>query len=69
MDEELINAALPAIKESEQEEAREAWQKKFGTAPQDAKEKTKQVRFLQLREFGLDVIFKLLRLDDYGDLF
>jgi regulatory protein len=62
--EELISAALPALKESELEAAREVWQKKFGTAPLDAKEKAKQVRFLQSRGFSMDAIFKVLRLDD-----
>ena len=60
----LINAALPALKETELAAAREVWQRKFGTAPQDEKEKAKQVRFLQSRGFSLDVIFKVLRHDD-----
>jgi len=62
--EELISAALPALKESELAAARDVWQRKFGTAPQDEKEKAKQVRFLQSRGFSLDAIFKVLRLDD-----
>jgi regulatory protein len=62
--EELISAALPELKDSELAAAREVWQKKFGTAPQDEKEKARQVRFLQSRGFGFDVIFKVLRLDD-----
>ncbi|MGB8410656.1 MAG: RecX family transcriptional regulator [Gallionella sp.] len=40
------------------------WKKKFGTAPQDDKEKAKQVRFLQSRGFSLDAIFKVLRIND-----
>ncbi len=62
--EELISAALPELKGSELEAAREVWQKKFGVAPQDAKEKAKQARFLQSRGFALDVIFKVLRTSD-----
>ena len=62
--EELISAALPALKESEPEAAREVWQRKFGSLPQDAKEKARQVRFLQSRGFSLETIFKVLRLDD-----
>src|SRR5665647_941990 len=57
--EELISAALPALKESELAAAREVWQRKFGTAPQDEKEKAKQVRFLQSRGFSLGAIFKV----------
>ena len=59
--EELIAAALPALKESELEAARDVWQKKFGAAPQDAKEKSRQIRFLQSRGFGFEVIFQVLR--------
>jgi regulatory protein len=62
--EELINAALPALKNSELEAAREVWQKKFGVSPQDQKEKSKQMRFLQSRGFSMDVIFKVLRTSD-----
>jgi regulatory protein len=62
--EELISAVLPELEESELEVAREVWRKKFGTAPQNEKEKAKQVRFLQSRGFSLDAIFKVLRLDD-----
>jgi regulatory protein len=61
---ELIEAALPALKESELETARDVWQRKFGTLPQDAREKARQMRFLQSRGFGFDVIFKVLRTSD-----
>jgi regulatory protein len=57
---ELIADALPGLKDSELETARDVWQRKFGTFPQDAKEKAKQMRFLQSRGFGFDVIFKVL---------
>lgn len=62
--EELISAALPELKDSELEAARVVWKKKFGAAPQDEKQKARQVRFLQSRGFSLDAIFKVLRLDD-----
>lgn len=62
--EELISAALPELKDSELAVVREVWKKKFGVAPHDEKEKAKQVRFLQSRGFSLDVVFKVLRLDD-----
>ena len=60
--EELVSAALPALKESELEAARSVWQRKFGALPQDDKEKARQVRFLQSRGFGYDVIFQMMRL-------
>ncbi len=59
--EELISAALPELKASELATAHEVWKRKFGTLPQDAKEKARQVRFLQSRGFGFDVIFQVLR--------
>ena len=37
------------------------WQRKFGKAPIDEKEKARQVRFLQSRGFALSAILKLLR--------
>jgi regulatory protein len=60
--EELIEAELPALKETELEAAREVWQRKFGVAPQDAKEKARQMRFLQSRGFSMEVILKVLKL-------
>ena len=37
------------------------WQRRFGTAPANDREKARQVRFLQSRGFELSAIFKLLR--------
>jgi len=62
--EELIGEALPSLKGSELDAARSVWQKKFGALPQDAREKARQVRFLQSRGFGFDVIFQVLRLTE-----
>ena len=62
--EELIDAALPALKESELAAAREVWQRKFSSPPKDQKEKARQMRFLQSRGFSIEVIFKLLRNGD-----
>jgi regulatory protein len=59
--ENLIAEAMPQLKETELDAAREVWQKKFGVLPQDAKEKARQIRFLQSRGFSMDVIFKVLR--------
>ncbi|MGB9092640.1 MAG: recombination regulator RecX [Gallionella sp.] len=66
--EDLIGAVLPELKETELEAARQVWQRKFGALPQDAREKARQMRFLQSRGFGLDVIFQVLRqAPDSGD--
>ena len=59
--EELINAALPELKDSEVDAAHSVWQRKFGRLPQDAREKARQMRFLQSRGFSLDTIFRVLR--------
>lgn len=59
--ENLIEAAMPQMKASELDAARAVWQKKFGSLPQDSREKARQVRFLQARGFALDVVFKVLR--------
>ena len=65
--EELIGDVLPGLKESELDAARNVWQKKFGVLPQDTNEKARQVRFLQSRGFGFDVIFQVLRTSDVED--
>lgn len=59
--ENLIAAALPNIRENEQESAREVWRKKFGTMPADAKELGRQMRFLMGRGFTAEVIHQVLR--------
>jgi len=65
--EELIGDVLPGLKQTELDAARNVWQKKFGALPQDDKEKARQVRFLQSRGFGFDVIFQVLRTSDAED--
>ena len=59
--ENLIGDAIPQLKETELDTARDVWQKKFGVLPQDQKEKARQVRFLQSRGFSLEVVFKVLK--------
>jgi regulatory protein len=59
--ENLIADAMPQLKETELDAARDVWQRKFGVQPQDSKEKAKQIRFLQSRGFSMEVIFNLLK--------
>lgn len=66
IDEDLINDALPHMRDTELEAARSIWQRKFGIAPEDAKDKARQVRFMQSRGFMPDVIFKILQGADDG---
>ena len=56
-----IAGAQLQLLESELETARAVWQKKFGALPANAREKARQMRFLQGRGFSLDIIRRLLR--------
>jgi regulatory protein len=58
VDEAIIVSVLGDSRDSELERAREVWQKKFGSAPADAAEKARQMRFLQSRGFTSTVIRK-----------
>ncbi|QLQ03905.1 MAG: recombination regulator RecX [Thiobacillus sp.] len=58
--ETVIGKVLSENCDSELERAQEVWQKKFGTAPADAAEKAKQMRFLLNRGFSLEVIRQTL---------
>lgn len=55
-----IKQALQEAPYDWQEKLEEAWQRKFNTFPQDAKEKAKQGRFLLYRGFYMDAVSKLL---------
>lgn len=52
----VIEAVLGGNRDSELERAREVWQKKFGTAPADAADKARQIRFMQGRGFTPETI-------------
>ena len=60
IDEELIAAVLPELRETELEAAREVWRKKFDAIPADARERGRQVRFMLGRGFGMETINKIL---------
>lgn len=69
--ENLIADAIPGLKETELDAAREVWQRKFAAPPRDSKEKARQMRFLQSRGFSIEVILKVLKsaaagIDDEG---
>jgi regulatory protein len=53
---DIIEAVLSENRDSEFERARSVWQKKFGSPPADMTEKARQMRFLQSRGFGAEVI-------------
>lgn len=58
--EALIEAAQEMLKTTELERARTVWEKKFGVAAATAKERARQARFLQMRGFDPQVIYRLL---------
>lgn len=60
VDDALIQESMLELKASEFARARAVWEKKFGQPAQDAKQKAKQMRFLQSRGFSFEVIFKIL---------
>lgn len=60
VDDAVIQNQLAEIKGSELERARQVWQSKFGAAPEDAKARAKQIRFMQSRGFSFEVIGKIL---------
>jgi len=64
IDEDLIAAALPHLKETELETARTVWRKKFGAMPINAKERAKQIRFLMGRGFTPEIIRQALQSQD-----
>ena len=52
--------AVDLLKSTEVERAREVWRKKFGSAPENAAERGKQMRFLMSRGFGSEAIRKVI---------
>jgi len=59
--EAVVDETLTGLAGGEANAAREVWRKKFGVAPRSAAERARQVRFLQGRGFGLDVIMRVLK--------
>ena len=59
-----IEGALAHARLDDEAVLTELWQRRFGRAPADEREKARQVRFLQSRGFALSAILKLLRRAD-----
>jgi len=59
--EALVQSQLAALSTSELERAREVWRRRFGSPPRDARERARQMRFLQGRGFPLEVILRVVR--------
>ena len=59
---DAVHAALAALAgRDELAEARALWQRRYGTPPQDEREKARQVRFLLSRGYAMSVALKVLR--------
>lgn len=58
---EIIELVLEEQHDSELERAREVWKKKFKSAPADAAEKARQMRFLQSRGFAQETVKNIMR--------
>ena len=63
----MIEAVLNVNRDNELERAREIWKKKFGSAPADANEKARQMRFLQSRGFASGTIRQAIGGGDRGE--
>ena len=60
VDGEWVSQAVSQLKTTELARAREVWHRKFGTPPQDASERGKQMRFMAARGFSGEVIHRVL---------
>ena len=60
VDDRLISEGLSSVKSEEFLLAKKIWSKKYNHLPESIEEKTKQIRFLQSRGIGLDLILKIL---------
>ena len=58
---EALDELKSELKESETARAREVWRRKFGKVPQDAEERSKQMRFLLQRGFSQSVVRAVLK--------
>ena len=57
---EAVAQAVDQLRATELERARAVWRRKFGSAPADAAERGRQMRFLASRGFGGDTIHKVV---------
>jgi regulatory protein len=60
IDSEILEQVIADNTADEYAIAYAIWQRKFGATPSDTKERQRQMRFLQSRGFGIDVIVKII---------
>ncbi len=58
--EDVVAETVAALKESELARAQALWQRKFQQPANDSNERNRQIRYLQSRGFGFDVIKKVI---------
>lgn len=63
-----IDSALAEANVDDEATMKALWERRFGHAPADERDKARQVRFLQARGFALSAILKLLRAVERGEL-
>lgn len=65
LDREAVASAVAALASTELARARDVWQKKFGsTAPVDAADRARQMRFLASRGFSGEVVRRVVNAPD-----
>jgi regulatory protein len=60
-DADLISSSLQQTAGSELERARDVWQRRFGQAPCDLRERARQHRFLSARGFDAGVVERVMK--------
>lgn len=56
----VIADAVEQLRRSERQRAQAVWQKKFGAAPTDARERARQMRFMAGRGFAAEVVRRVV---------
>ena len=64
---DALDELKSGLKDTEAKRAREVWRRKFGTAPQDAEQRSKQMRFLLQRGFSQSAVRAALQGRDDED--
>jgi regulatory protein len=57
---DLMEATLAQARSAEAETARLVWQRKFGQAPRDARERARQIRFMAGRGFSAETLHRVI---------
>ncbi len=68
LDEATVSLMRNSLRGDEEERAWQAWKKKFGTPPDSAETKAKQMRFLQQRGFSVGAIQSTMKRLGRGEI-